>query len=195
MKSSTFTIRSDKLGRRGFLSSWMEGKRIRLSMNHINTPVLDYGCGSHAFLANFIEPDQYVGIDIQEKAIEKASMLFPKHKFCDPLTLDKSLKFKSIVCLAVLEHVKNKRFFIKEISKSLVKGGVLIISTPKPISELFHTVGGFVGFFSHRATEEHEKLLEKKQLIKLIESVGYNIILYKSFMLGLNHFIVSIKLQ
>ena len=81
--------------------------------------VLDVGCGDK-FLKDPFEKKGllYQGIDID--IIDFNNDEFP--------FLDNS--FDLIVCLAVIEHIKNTQNFLSEINRILKKGGFFFLSTP-----------------------------------------------------------------
>jgi SAM-dependent methyltransferase len=94
-------------------------------------PILDAGCGTGLNLRNL--PSGSVGIDINPRNVELASMRLPGHRLvvgdleAMPF-LDQS--FGAVLCTEVLEHVPNPETALKEIRRVLKPGGVLIGSVP-----------------------------------------------------------------
>lgn len=195
MNNDVFETRHDNLGRRGILSSWMSRQRIFRAQKFLVPPVLDFGCSSFAGLADFFDHYSYLGVDIQQKAVEKAAKRFPKHKFKTPIELAENEKFNSIACLAVLEHIKqnSQLYFLKTLKDFLKDNGRLVLSTPLPVTNFIHFIGGKIGFFSNLATEEHEKLLNMEDLVELVKNAGFLIEYHQPFMFRTNQLLVARK--
>lgn len=99
--------------------------------------ILDYGCG-YGIGASLMEDSysRYVGLDIDPLAIEYASKNFSIGEKITFYHMSKIREnefretFDVGLCFEVLEHVKDPLELLDTITKTIAKGGILIISTP-----------------------------------------------------------------
>ncbi|MHA1567622.1 MAG: class I SAM-dependent methyltransferase [Alphaproteobacteria bacterium] len=96
-------------GREGLLSPFLRKQRSKAARPYLKGRVLDVGCGAGA-LAKLIDPESYVGIDIDEDPLNRARRDFPHHRFESALP-EGSKKFDTVVALAVIEHVPDPSAF------------------------------------------------------------------------------------
>lgn len=96
--------------------------------------VLDFGCGigSSAFL---FEPSTYVGVDCDNKRIEYANKLYPKHNFMTIKNARLPLSRRSVdyvMILSVLHHIPSESLaeYLEEFKRVLNSGGSIIIVEP-----------------------------------------------------------------
>ena len=128
-------------------------KRLNFIVNalHSRLPngaeVLDVGCGNGIISRSLGEKGFNVrGIDISEKAIEKARTLnkLPNVRFdvvsAEQLVAD-GHRYHAIVCSEVLEHLNDPGKLLKVLHQSLHEDGILIVTVPngKGPRELFVT--------------------------------------------------------
>jgi SAM-dependent methyltransferase len=89
---------------------------------------LDVGCGSRPYEL-FFPAKVYEGVDIEESG-RPVSLKNPDH-FYDGKTLPfRRQTYDGVLCTQVLEHVPSPDKLLKEISRVLKKGGILILSAP-----------------------------------------------------------------
>lgn len=131
MKSRVYYYEADNLkvaessARYGFALPFSEGKEV-----------LDLGCGARKGPFLLSRGASYVcAVDISLDAIRHCAKTWPSLKvnyltasalalpFCDE-------SFDVIVSFEVIEHLSRQDDFLKEISRVLRRGGVLIVSTP-----------------------------------------------------------------
>lgn len=117
----------------------LELYRVKYTLNEIPTSIktiLDYGCGQGGWikvLSNKFPNAEICGIDISDKAVERAMIKFPQHDF---LSFDgdtapfEDNSFELIYSYHVLEHVYDIQKTIFDISRLLKKGGYLCIIFP-----------------------------------------------------------------
>ena len=101
-----------------------------------NAVVLDVGCGNGVISRSLGTYGFNVyGIDVSEKAIEKAKQLnkLPNVKF-DVVSAEQLVaegtKYNAIICSEVLEHLNNPGELLKVLHQSLTSDGVLIVTVP-----------------------------------------------------------------
>jgi ubiquinone/menaquinone biosynthesis C-methylase UbiE len=106
--------------------------------------LIDLGCGDGTLLAlakKYRKYNKLYGVDIASNVVQRAKKTLKKElgkdeKFTLVATdLDKQLPFKNncfdaAVCLAVLEHIFDPYFTVKEIKRVLKRNGILILEVP-----------------------------------------------------------------
>ena len=101
-----------------------------------NANILDVGCGNGVIsrhLGRF--GFRVTGIDVSEKAIDKAKSLnqFSNVKFMRKSAEDliaEGIKYDAIICSEVLEHLSDPDTLLEVLNKSLSRNGKLIITVP-----------------------------------------------------------------
>src|SRR6476469_8542315 len=109
--------------------------------------VLDVGCGN-GIIARGIGQNGFrvYGIDVSEKAVEKARSLttLPNVTF-DVISAERLVadgkKYNAVICSEVLEHLHEPRNLLNTLYHSLADNGILIVTVPngKGPRELFVT--------------------------------------------------------
>lgn len=96
----------------GFLSPFLRRQRIKVAREHPNGQVLDYGCGIGQ-LADLVDVRNYTDADFDEQALTIARRKYPDAKFItvDQLVADPSVRFDTVVGLAILELVEDPAGF------------------------------------------------------------------------------------
>jgi len=109
--------------------------------------ILDAGCGEgHLIQKLYIKnkKNSYYGIDITKIALEETKKRCPYAKLYEmdlsKINFDDKF-FDVILCTEVLEHIYDYKNVIKELERSLKKGGYLIISFP---NEFLWTISRFL---------------------------------------------------
>ncbi len=103
----------------------------RLDLNLKDLKILDFGCGNGYLIDLLIReynlnPENVFGYDISNKAIEIAKKY--KGKFISSLS-GLNEYFDIIICVDVIEHIKNDQKLIKNLNNLLKNGGHIILST------------------------------------------------------------------
>ena len=117
-------------------------KRLNFIVNELRSrlpegaEVLDVGCGNGIISRSLGEKGFHVrGIDISEKAIQKARALnkLPNVKFdvvsAEQLVAD-GQKYHAVVCSEVLEHLNDPGKLLKVLHQTLHNDGILIVTVP-----------------------------------------------------------------
>lgn len=171
----------------GVLSPWLQRRRISRARPYLRGCVLDFGCGNGA-LAAFCRPEAYLGIDADDASLATARRLHPGYVFSGDV--DREEPFDTIAALAVIEHVPEPADLLTRFRNWMVPGGRIVLTTPHPTFEWFHTVGARVGAFSREAHEEHETLLDRPRMEALARASGLAIERFERFLMGANQLFV-----
>ena len=120
---------------------------LELLGNIKNKKILDLGCGFGDYAKVYSKKRAKVtGIDASQNMIDFAkSQNIPNTKFLVGNLEEKwpfDEKFDIITSSLVLGHIKNKKFFFKECSRLLKKGGIVVFSMGNP---LFHQEKNLIG--------------------------------------------------
>lgn len=177
-------------GTEGILSPFLRRQRMAAAKPYLRGNTLDVGCGT-GLLAREIHPDHYVGVEIDSSVRKSAGTRYPNHRFQEVLP-DIGEKFVTVVALAVIEHVKDPRHFMMELSDRLDpdKTARIVITTPHPSLDWIHDLGASAGLFSKHASEEHEELLGREDLSRAGVSTGLQLVAYRKFLFGANQLAV-----
>lgn len=114
-----------------------------LNMARIGMNILDVGCGSgnlyEVFYRNRYSPNEFIGVDIREKTIEKNKEKFPQAKWLcmDPVNERlpqpaEGTRYNIITSFEVLEHIgkQNGEKFLENIKAVMADDTVFLLSTP-----------------------------------------------------------------
>lgn len=174
----------------GLLSPLVQSMRMRKASKQLQGRLLDFGCGSGR-LANFVEQDRYVGFDIDEESIRLAHAEFPRHTFSTYLESVEGV-FDTVVALAVIEHIKDRRGFIEFAASKLSDSSKarIVLTTPSPWSDKIHGFAARLGVLSSHAHEEHEDLLGRRDLERLARDAGLQLTYFRRFLWGMNQLAV-----
>jgi len=173
--------------RQGLLSPLLRQRRIRAARPHLHGSVLDFGCGSGA-LARFISPKSYVGVDRDPESIRIARQRFPEHCFIG--ALPDGRRFDCVAALAIIEHLTQPADVMEQLRCLLNPGGTVVLTTPHRAFDRLHTFSALIGLLSPEAADEHQHLFDRARLAAVAASAGYEIRLYRRFLLGINQLCV-----
>jgi ubiquinone/menaquinone biosynthesis C-methylase UbiE len=177
----------------------LESKLLAESANRINLnnsmKILDTGCGDGYFTSKIFDTEDITGIDISAQDIEKAKISKHFTKLInEDITQNTSLPenyFHFTYSNCVLEHVDNIHGALKEISRTLQKGGWLYLSLPMPCFANDIIWARLYRFVNPKKAEQvtqkinedynHKNLLPPSQWYELLKNNGFeNIQMIKS---------------
>lgn len=177
----------------GILSPLLRNIRLQQANRYCSGKVLDYGCGSGVFSVFFADAD-YVGVDTDAQSLEKARRKFPGKKFYDSDSPEwKTASYDTVVLAAVLEHLRDPENMLKELSGCLNEDGKMVITSPVPKFEFFHSIGAFFRVFSREASGEHCSKIDPAVMTNIARALGMQMTICKRFMFGLNQCFVLQK--
>lgn len=177
---------------------WLFNKRQKIASYYIYKikpdTLLDGGCGDGSFIykiKNRFPRIKTFGIDINP-GITKLNSIFKEKIFSQQDLLNLSFKknsFDVIVCLDVLEHIKNIDLALSEIKRILKNKGYLITSEPTEnfLYKFFR--------FLYKGTYSEKKgpgagahYSNAKQIDNLIKVAGFKMILSRKIPLAISYF-------
>jgi ubiquinone/menaquinone biosynthesis C-methylase UbiE len=109
-------------------------KAYYVAMEYVKGDLLEIGCGEGrgvGLLQNLV--NSYSGIDKIEEVVGKLSAQYPQASFVQsvipPLNFTDQ-KFDSLISFQVIEHIKDDKRYLAEVSRVLKPGGVALLTTP-----------------------------------------------------------------
>ncbi len=103
--------------------SWLDRRTVQRVLSSAQGKVLDVGCGNKRLKAFLSKGCDYVGIDFNPAADIQMDITKERYPF-------EENTFDFAICNAVLEHVEDEHFVLKEIYRVLKPGGRLYVSIP-----------------------------------------------------------------
>lgn len=146
---------------------WFRGKKeivkhiLKAHKYDIKT-ILDLGCSSGYFF------DEYEGLGVEPCSIFKADNIINEE--IENVVVNE--KFDAIICLDVLEHLKNDSFIKKFINENLNDNGIVIITVPAH-KHLFN---------NHDIVNGHYRRYDKQDLISLFKEYNPEVYYYNSIL-------------
>lgn len=137
--------------------------------------IIEIGAGVGNYTRQLLDRDLIVATDVYAACVNYLQGLFRDARNVVPLRLDiaspeaRSLRdyaADTIICINVLEHIKDDRIALLNMHDALVEGGRLIVLTPA-FPFLFGTIDRLVG---------HERRYTRKELRRKLEHAGFRII-------------------
>lgn len=150
-----------------------ERRRLRLiSRMVVGERVLDLG---YAQLPNpFLQSTKITGVDLFRP---KASCHYARQVVADVTDLSQVLDdqetFDSIIASELIEHIEEPYRFLRSLQARVAAGGVLILSTPNPLSWpvlLFEATVSKKRFY----TNEHLYYFSPRWMLRMLERCGFS---------------------
>lgn len=141
----------------------------------IGKSILEIGCGIGNFTKFLANADRLVCIDLLKSCIEKVSANYKSSKNIsfiegdifnqDIINKIKDTNFDTIVCLNVLEHIKEDKEVLEACSDLLQPHGQLVLMVPA-MKFMFGSIDKSIG---------HERRYDKKELGEKLKRAGFKI--------------------
>jgi 2-polyprenyl-3-methyl-5-hydroxy-6-metoxy-1,4-benzoquinol methylase len=137
-----------------------------------NKNVLDFGCGVGGFLEMAKQSASNVsGIEL-ERALQHSFQERNLNVFCNlGEAQEESKKYDIITAFHVVEHLKNPKEILKDLSQLLTKGGEMIIEVPNS-NDVLLTLYENKGFQNFTYCSQHLFLFNKTTMSELIKQAG-----------------------
>lgn len=152
-------------------AAWYNQWTLDKFKQYLNGDILEVGCGIGNFTKSLTEFGNLWAIDISKEYIKETGELIDgKAKIgLGDIEKDKyffnNQKFDSIICINVLEHIKDDLKALNNLYNLLKEGGVLILLVPSH-QFLFGEIDKSIGHF---------RRYEKNQLVDVISNIGFKI--------------------
>ena len=172
----------------GVLSPWLRNKRVAVARPFIKGKVLDVGCGD-GFLAQFISPENYLGVDIDGESLQIARQEYPTRRF--QANYPQNELFDTIVILAVIEHIIDPLTFLNGLKALLAPKGRFVLTTPHTSMIWAHSFGAKAGIFSKDAYNEHKDIFNYTKMQNILSQANLNILYYRRFLCRANQLFVA----
>lgn len=101
-----------------------------------------------------------------------------------------------VTSLAVLEHLNEPDFHLKEIYRTLKPGGKLVLTTPSPWAKpILEFIAYRLHIIDDAEIRDHKNYFNSKQLAIMFKKAGFSesAVKSKTFMFGLNNFVMGQK--
>ncbi|NMC14170.1 MAG: class I SAM-dependent methyltransferase [Chloroflexi bacterium] len=177
------------------LSGFLQEQRFQAVIPYLNGSILDLGCGL-ANLTYYLKPGQYyVGIERPEPFLTWLQQHRPNYRFHqrdldqDLLALDE--QFDTITMIAVIEHLKQPAFILRQIPSVMRPEAHLVITTTSPIGDWIHRFGAQLGLFSKQAVKEHHTIFSPTSMHTALIQNGLKLVTYKRFLMGGNQLFIA----
>jgi len=171
----------------GLLSPWLRRRRVNMIKPYLEGKILDIGCGV-GYLSEFVPKNLYYGMDIDEVSLEIAHKRYPGVRF--ESKYPEGEQFETIVLLAVIEHVDDPTYFLKQLKSLLVPSGRILLTTPNSLLNSVLFLGSKTWLFSQEARQEHKHLFDYQSMEELVSGIELTIHDYKRFLFGANQLFI-----
>ncbi len=162
--------------------------------------IVDAGCGYSApllqwILNNFVVK-RGVGLDIScAEGLAKGNLELMRSNFSEPLPLDDNTA-DYVISTAVMEHLSDPLFHIKEINRILKPGGKLLLTTPSKLAKpILEFLAFKLGVIDRHEIADHKQYFNTAELKETLGKCGFHPadIEAHTFLFGLNNFIIAKK--
>ena len=148
--------------------------QARTAKQHLGRRVIETGCGTGNFTRHLTDRELVVSMDVVEECVERARARFAGHSNMEFRHLDvqdpeflrlKALRPDTVVCLNVLEHVRDESLALKHMHQALIPGGRAVFLLPA-FESLYGPIDRNLGHF---------RRYSKRAWRTLAESAGFRV--------------------
>ena len=141
--------------------------------HHTGQRIMETGCGNGNFTPFFIDREYILCIDIDKKHIETMHNKYNDNTNLELMLLElpdeklyelKNRNIDTIICLNVLEHIKDDQLVLDMFYEILVSGGKLILLVPN-FPSLFCDLDSKLGHFRRYTQKEVREKMQKTGFI------------------------------
>lgn len=180
------------------LGTWMSARRIRRAAGSFQGKrVGDFGCGYDARFASTLldEVDHLVLLDIR---LSDRLKTHPKVQAIEGMLPSGLLDLEDesldvVMCVSVLEHLREPKDALREFRRLISPGGLLILNVPSWRGKKFLEFSAFrLGLSPAEEMDDHKMYYEPRDLWPLLVEVGFlpHAIKCFKYKFGLNTFAV-----
>jgi len=177
MKSNTNVTRGSGL-LEGLLAKKRSAKANSLIKDfHRKGRILDIGCGSYPYFLMTVDFKEKYGVDpvLDMSKIKNGKIILKKLDVTEQKLPFADNNFDVITMLAVFEHIDGKKIIgvLREIRRTLKKGGVFVLTTPSPWADgLLHLMAK-MSLISKEEIHEHKHNHQKSKVINILRDAGF----------------------
>ena len=159
--------------------------QAKLAKQELGNRVIEVGCGTGNFTRHLIDRELIVGLDVVEGCLEQARARMAEHPNAQFRCLDvqdpafcglKIFAPDTVVCLNVLEHVKDHRQALEHMHEVLVPGGRAVFLLPA-FESLYGPIDANLGHFRRYSKASWQNLAEaagfQVTLSRYFNTVGF----------------------
>ncbi len=164
--TAEYTVRDqERMKRAQRYFSW----QARMATAELGRRVIEIGCGLGNFTEHLLDRDVVVALDVVEECLERLRARFPKQANLEAYVLDvqdpefcQLARFRpdSVVCLNVLEHVRDDRAALQHMHRVLDSGGRAVFILPA-FESLYGPIDQNLGHFRRYSKSGWRKLAEE----------------------------------
>ncbi len=149
------------------LEKFLQNSRFKKAIPYLKGDVLDFG-GNEGELEKYVN-GIYLAINYDH------AMMYGK-------------SFDTIVALAVIEHISVPNVYevFRDFKKILKPEGRIFLTTPTPSSKIILKLMAKMGLLDKQNIDEHKHYWNRKDLMKLADETGFEIVFRKTFQFGCN---------
>jgi len=144
---------------------------------HRKGRILDIGCGSYPYFLINVDFKNKFGIDpsLNAQGVKDGKILLRRIDITKQKLPFTDSYFDVITMLAVFEHIDAKKLtgVLKEIRRTLKKGGIFIITTPSPWADGLLHLMATMSLISKEEIHEHKHNNQKKRIIDILRDAGF----------------------
>jgi|SRR5688572_3404825 len=146
--------------------------QYQLAAPHLGRRVLEVGCGIGNTTQLLLDRDLVVGIDVEERCVDERVRRFSRHAnvvtrmidVVDPELLSLAqYRFDTVLCLNVLEHIRDDTTALEHMHGVLEPGGTVILIVPA-FEMLFGPIDTKLG---------HYRRYSRRQIAELADAAGF----------------------
>lgn len=175
-------------------SPYLQMKRFEAVEPYLQGKILDLGCGGAEILSWLKTGQRYVGVEGNFETVRRLKNAYPSFEFflrdLEHDEINITQKFDSVLLIAVIEHLRNPEYLLRQIPGLLSPSGNLVITTPTPLGDRLHKIGARLGLFSMIAVHDHEQIYTYQTLKETLSRAGLIIREYREFLFGGNQLCV-----
>lgn len=147
--------------------AFLQKNRFAIALPFLKGDVLDFG-GNEGELEKYVK-GTYTLVNYDHAPME--------HK-----------TFDTIVALAVIEHIAVDEVYaiFKKLRSKLKPGGLLVLTTPTPLSKPVLELLAFARVLDPQNIAEHKHYWNKREILSLALDNGFKLLTYRKFQFGFN---------
>ena len=180
--TAEYTVRDqERMKRAQRYFSW----QARMATAEVGKRVIEIGCGLGNFTEHLLDRDLVIALDVVEECLDRLKVRYPGKSNLEAQALDVQdqafcaltrYRPDSIVCLNVLEHIRDDRAALENMNQVLEPGGRAVFILPA-FEALYGPIDQNLGHFRRYSKAPWRKLAEycgfRVKLSRYFNSIGF----------------------